>query len=250
MPKLHILLAPSETKSEGGDLPFLDKNSFLFEELFNQRELVSNHYYKMIQRNDMDELGSKFGIKKEKDIEKYCIDIYNSATKKAIQRYTGVAFDSIDYDNLSTKAQEYIDTQVMLFSNLFGPVLASNALPYYKLKQGEKLEGMAIDAHYKKYFTDALDKYLEGDIIDLRAGVYEKFYKISKPYTTFKFLKGGKVVSHWAKAYRGKLVNLLATHNIEHINDLKALLPEDMTLIEITTKGLKSEWIIEVSGTK
>ena len=249
MPKLHILLAPSETKSEGGDLPFLDKKSFLFEELFDKRDLISKHYYKMIVRKDMDELSVKFGIKKEKDIEKYCIDIYNSATKKAIQRYTGVAFDSIDYENLTTQAQEYIDSQVLLFSNLFGPVLASNTLPYYKLKQGEKLEGLAIDAHYKKYFTKALDDYLEGEIIDLRAGVYEKFYKISKPYTTFKFLKDGKVVSHWAKAYRGKLVKLLATHGVEHVDDLKTLLPDDMILTDISTKALKREWIIEVKGT-
>ena len=246
MPKLHILLAPSETKSEGGDLPILNKEGFLFEELFNQRDLIANHYYEMIKRDDKSELSGKFGLKKEKDIEKYCIDIYNSATKKAIQRYTGVAFDSIDYENLSKTAQDYIDNQVLLFSNLFGPVLASNALPYYKLKQGEKLEGMAIDAHYKKYFTDALDIYLDGEIIDLRAGVYEKFYKISKPYTTFKFLKDGKVVSHWAKAYRGKLVHLLAKHSVEHIEDLKTILPEDMLIKEIVTKGLKTEWIIEV----
>lgn len=249
MPKLHILLAPSETKSEGGNLPFLDRKSFVFEELFDHRDLISKHYAKMIARKDMDELSVKFGIKKEKDIEKYCVDIYHSGTKKAIQRYTGVAFDSIDYESLSKKAQTYIDNQVILFSNLFGPVLASDHLPYYKLKQGEKLDGLAIDAHYKKYFTQALDNYLEGDIIDLRAGVYEKFYKVSKPYTTFKFLKDGKVVSHWAKAYRGKLVNLLATHAVENINQLKALLPDDMVLIDITTKGFKTEWIIEVKGT-
>lgn len=250
MPKLHILLAPSETKAEGGERPCINKKSFLFEDLFDQRDLIAHHYDEMIKRGDRSELSSKFGLKKDKDIEKYCIDIYNSATKKAIQRYTGVAFDSIDYDKLPKQAQMYIDKQVILFSNLFGPILASNHLPYYKLKQGEKLEGLAIDAHYKKYFTEALDNYLEGDIIDLRAGVYEKFYKISKPYTTFKFLKDGKVVSHWAKAYRGKLVNLLASNEVEDIDDLKALLPEDMKLTELKKTGLKTEWIIEVEGSK
>lgn len=248
MPKLHILLAPSETKSTGGLLPPLHDKSFHFQELFDKRLEVICAYKEMLQRNDSEELQTKFGIKKAKDIASYCINLDESACKKAIQRYTGVAFDYIDYDNLEPKAQEYIDDQVILFSNLFGPVGAKDALPLYKLKQGEKLDGISIDAHYKKHFTEALDTYLEGDIIDLRAGVYEKFYKISKPYTTFKFLKEGKVVSHWAKAYRGKLVRIIAENNLQNIEDLKSVLPEDMELIEISTKGLKTEWIVEVRG--
>ncbi len=246
MPKLHILLAPSETKSPGGDLQPLSSESFLFSDLYDQREDIIKLYQAMIQRHDIAELQKKFGIKKETEIEAYCIDITQMPTKKAIERYTGVAFDYIDYEHLDAKAQEYIDEQVILFSNLLGPVLASDHLPYYKLKQGEKLDAISIDAHYKKHFTQALDVYLEGDVIDLRAGVYEKFYKISKPYTTFKFLKEGKVVSHWAKAYRGKLVRVLAENGIKNIDDLKKILPEDMKLTDIQTKGLKSEWIIEV----
>jgi cytoplasmic iron level regulating protein YaaA (DUF328/UPF0246 family) len=246
MPKLHILLAPSETKSEGGSLPPVNTKSFVFSELFDKRLEIIEPYKELIKRHDMDELQKKFGIKKAADIEAYCIDVATAPTKKAIERYTGVAFDYIDYEQLDATSKHYIDEQVILFSNLFGPVLASDHLPYYKLKQGEKLEGIGIDAHYKKYFTQALDDYLDGDVIDLRAGVYEKFYKISKPYTTFKFLKEGKVVSHWAKAYRGKLVKVLAENSIENIEELKAVLPEDMKLTDIQTTKLKTEWIIEV----
>ena len=248
MPKIHILLAPSETKSEGGSLAALNQNSFMLKELYSQREEIFFAYKEMIQREDFAELSQKFGIKKEKDIQKYLLDITENPTKKAIERYTGVAFDAIEYENLDKASQEYIDENVMLFSNLFGPVLASNHLPLYKLKQGEKLDGIAIDNHYKNSFTGALDEYLSGDIIDLRAGVYEKFYKISKPYTTFKFLKDGKVVSHWAKAYRGKLVKILAQEKLEHIEDLEKIFPDDMKLLEIVTKGFKTEWVVEVSG--
>jgi uncharacterized protein len=248
MPKLHLLLAPSETKAEGGDLPFLNSQSLFLKELYSKRETLISHYTKLISDNNMEDLVKKFGIKKEKDIAKYQLDILQTGTMKAIQRYTGVAFDAIEYPQLDSDSQAYIDEHVILFSNLFGPVLASDHLPVYKLKQGEKLAGVSIDAHYKKYFTEALDNYLDGDVIDLRAGVYEKFYKISKPYTTFKFLREGKVVSHWAKAYRGKLVKLLAENKVEHIDELKALLPKSMQLQEITTKGLKTEWIIEVEG--
>ena len=96
--------------------------------------------------------------------------------------------------------------------NLFGVLKAGDTgLPDYKLKQGETFSNLKIEKFYMDNFSKVLDEYLENeDIIDLRAGFYEKFYKIEKPYTTMKFIKDGKVVSHWAKAYRGIILKLLA----------------------------------------
>ena len=108
----------------------------------------------------------------------------------------------------------------MIFSNLFGVLKAGDVgLPDYKLKQGETFNNLKIEKFYMDNFSFALDKYLENeDIIDLRAGFYEKFYKINKPYVTMKFIKDGKVVSHWAKAYRGIILKLLAKNSIKTIS--------------------------------
>ncbi len=115
MPKLHILLAPSETKSSGGDLPPLSPNSFIFEPLYPQREALIQKYKEMIGRKETQELQKKFGIKKMSEIESYLIDITATPTKKAIERYTGVAFDYLDYPSLDSGAKAYIVEQVLLF---------------------------------------------------------------------------------------------------------------------------------------
>ncbi len=100
----------------------------------------------------------------------------------------------------------------MIFSNLFGVLKASDEIPDYKLKQGESFYDLKIDKFYNDNFSQELDKYLENDdILDLRAGFYEKFYVIKKPYKTLKFIKDGKVVSHFAKAYRGEILKIYCT---------------------------------------
>lgn len=48
-------------------------------------------------------------------------------------------------------------------------------LPDYKLKQGEKIGPFELEKFYNEKFTNSLNNYLESEeIIDLRAGFYEK----------------------------------------------------------------------------
>ena len=135
-------------------------------------------------------LSKMFGIKKEADILAHKKDIIHELTMKAIQRYTGVAFDYLGYEKLDKQAQEYIDSHVILFSNLFGPIRASDLIPEYKLKQGEAVGEIKPEKFYHEHAAALMESYLaEDEILDLRAGFYDKFYKPSKPYTTLKFIK-------------------------------------------------------------
>jgi cytoplasmic iron level regulating protein YaaA (DUF328/UPF0246 family) len=93
------------------------------------------------------------------------------------------------------------------------------------------------------YDEDSLGgKFLKDEeIIDLRAGFYEKFYKIKQPYLTMKFLNNGKVVSHWAKAYRGIVLKMLAINNIQSIEALMNMEIENLKVEEIKTQKNKTE---------
>jgi uncharacterized protein len=243
-----VLLAPSESKVEGGDKSsLLNKDSLLFPLEYHKRLEITQHYNQHINSCEDSALCQLFGIKDIKKAQNYKKDIFTLPTMKAIQRYTGVAFDYISYNELPTEAQEYIDKQTILFSNLFGPILAKDRIPNYKLKQGEKLEGIAIEAFYKKHFSALLENYLENeDILDLRAGFYDKFYKPNKPYTTLKFLKEGKVVSHWAKAYRGIVLKALALNNVQTLEDFENLNIDGLKYVETKTTKLKSERIYTI----
>lgn len=244
---MKILLAPSETKTLYKDTNF-DIDSLLFANLLPQRKDILEKYNEIIKDNNPKEIKEMFGLKKDNDIAQYLKTIDNqSPACKAIKLYTGIAFDYLKYDLLETKAKNYIEKNVIIFSNLFGPVLAGDVLPLYRLQQGKNVRDKKTDEIYKKYSSSLLDEYLrDDDILDIRAGYYDKFYIPTKNYTTLKFLKDGKVVSHWAKAYRGKVLRECAKNDIQNTKDFLALNIEGLQIIELQTKKNKTEVIYEI----
>jgi cytoplasmic iron level regulating protein YaaA (DUF328/UPF0246 family) len=245
---MKILFAPSETKHPGGSGAPFGPDSFVFPHLFDKRKTFVQHYQKYIDNASTEQLQRLFGTKKAELIARYAHDLFGAPTMKAINRYDGVAFDHLDYPSLDKSGQNYVDSHLIIFSNLFGPVLAGDeGLPQYKLKQGEKIGGLAPEKFYKEHFTQAMDDYLaDEEVLDLRAGFYDKFYKISKPYTTMKFLKNGKSVSHWAKAYRGAVLRRMAEEKIESIKELEAMEIEGLIIEEIKIIKNKTELVYSI----
>lgn len=247
---MKVLFSPSEAKHSGGEKKSFSEESFLFPPLFNKRLEIVNAYNEYILNADNEKLMKLFGTKKEDVINHYKKDIFSSDTMKVINRYDGVAFDYVKYDELNTQEQNYIDENVIIFSNLFGPLRAGDSgLPDYKLKQGESFDGLKIEKFYNDNFSFIMDEYLAGeDVIDLRAGFYEKFYKLKQPYVTMKFIKDGKVVSHWAKAYRGIILNQLAKNSIKTIDQLMNLEIENLKVEEIKETKFKKEIVYSITN--
>ena len=242
---MKILLAPSETKIQGGTDNFV-LESLLFYELTSTRKLLLHQYMNILQKNDAKELSKMFGLKKESDINYHNRDIVHELTMKAIERYTGVAFEHLDYKNLNKISQTYIDNNVILCSNLFGFLRADDKIPEYRLKQGASVGDLKPEKLYKER-SPLMEEYLANeDILDLRAGFYDKFYKPTKPYTTLKFIKGGKVVSHWAKAYRGIVLREVANANINSLEEFMKLSIENLSIEEIQTKKSRTEIIYNI----
>lgn len=245
---MKILFSPSEAKFKSGTTEKLNKKSFIFPDLFNKRLEVLSQYQDFIDNAENKDLQKLFGTKKQDLIDYYKGNLLEKELKKVIERYDGVAFDYLKYQELSEKEKDYIDKNVMIFSNLFGPVLAGDfGLPDYKLKQGEKIGDLALESFYKDNFEKSIDNYLKDEeVLDLRAGFYEKFYKLNKNYTTMKFIKDGKVVSHWAKAYRGVILNLIAKNNIQNMSELMNMQIEKLSIEEIRKQKLKTEIIYSI----
>lgn len=243
---MKILLAPSETKKSGGEFSF-HPNTLLFEALLPHRTKLLHAYVNVLQKGDIPTLSKMFGLKKEADILSHKKDIIHELSMKAIERYTGVAFDYLAYEKLNEETQHYIDSHVILFSNLFGPIRASDLIPEYKLKQGEAVGEIKTEKFYHEHSAQLMESYLaEDEILDLRAGFYDKFYKPTKPYTTLKFIKGGKVVSHWAKAYRGIVLREIAKAGVETLEEFMKLPIEGLSIHEVQTKKNKTEIIYTI----
>ena len=239
---LYILFSPSEGKNfGGGDAPM---------ELLggkDSREEILQAYNDIVLGNDEDTIKKLFGFKKFEECKPYIADIFNAPTLKAVQRYSGVAYDYLKYDELETEAQNYVDAHTIIFSNLFGPIKANDPIPIYKVKQGNAIGKIKPENYYKERFSYQLDLLLgNAEILDLRAGYYEKFYKTSRPYTTLKFLKNGKTVSHWAKAYRGIVLREMAKAKVETLQALQKLELPSLVCEEIKQTKNKTEIIYSI----
>jgi len=239
---LKVLFSPSEGKNIGGDetkRELLGSNE--------ARESILREYNKIVMSGDEEKIKELFGIKKFTACEPYIQDIFNSPLMCAIERYQGVAYDYLEYKSLNAASQEYLKKHTVIFSNLYGPLLGGDTIANYKVKQGNNIGEIIPDKFYKDRFSYQLDLYLANDeILDLRAGYYDKFYKSNKNYTTLKFLKGGKTVSHWAKAYRGLVLKALAQNNISSIEEFMALEIDTLQVKEIKVIKNKTEIIYNI----
>ena len=174
------------------------------------------------------------------DTKNFCEDktpILKRKAKKAILRYNGVAFSHLDYESLDDASKEWLDENLLIFSHLFGVLKANDKIPYYTLKQGKK-PGFDIYKFYAPHIQKVLDEY-DDEYIDLRAKFYEKMFK-PKNSISFKFIKNNKVVSHFAKAYRGTLTRHIALHKPKNFEEV----------LKIDFEGIKIKEIIEKKGNK
>ena len=239
---LKILFSPAESKKSGGKenpKELLGSNS--------AREKILNAYNTIVNNGNEDEIKQLFGFKKFDDCKPYINDIFDSGLMCAIERYQGVAYEYLEFDSLHVNAKKYIKSNTVIFSNLYGPILGGDTIANYKVKQGNDIGEFIPDKFYKDRFSYQLDLYLgNSDILDLRAGYYDKFYKVTKPYTTLKFLKNGKTVSHWAKAYRGLVLKAVAQNNINSMKEFMALEIEGLSVQEIKVIKNKTEIIYNI----
>lgn len=240
---LKILFSPSENKKNGG--------RETKKELFGSndaREGILSEYNNILKNRDEENIKELFGFKKFSDCLPYINDVFDSPLMCAIERYDGVAYDYLDFNSLDERAKEYTKTNTIIFSNLYGPLLGGDTIANYKINQGNNVGKFVPDKFYKERFSYQLDLCLAySEILDLRAGYYDKFYEIKKPHTTLKFLKDGKVLSHWAKAYRGLVLRAVAQNGINSIQEFMALEIEGLSVEEIKVIKNKTEIVYNIA---
>ncbi len=157
---MKILLAPSETKTLFNNTTFEHSSLFLHKALGALRAELIDEYNYLLGCGNLAMIQTMFGLKKEKEIEQYeqIID-QTSPACSAIKLYSGVAFDHLDFSSLTLEAREYIKENVILFSNLFGAVLAKDHLPLYRLQQGKNIGKHKTEELYKATLKAPLDTY-------------------------------------------------------------------------------------------
>lgn len=219
---MFILFSPSETKQSGGTSTFAQHHQQLIGGAEIRTQLIQE--YETALTGTEEQRIKLTGWKDLDNIEQLPTNLHNAPVLPAIERYTGVGYQYLNFQTLDTQEKTFILNKVVIFSNLFGPVRASDMIPETKLKQTKKLGDINIAKHYNQHTSEMLDTLI-GDqpVLDLRAGAYKTFYKPKTQTIECVFLKNGKTVNHWSKAYRGTLLRHVAQHKINTLEELMTL---------------------------
>ena len=209
-----ILIPPSEgkTKIKSTGVKF-NKTNFIFR---NEVKVIVDLLENLSELGE--DISSIYGtsIEKSELFHRQNQDVFNSRCAKAIERYTGVVYEHINWKTLNPKAQQYMEKHVRIFSGLFGMITPETLIPNYKLK----MNVLSLQYHWNPILTKALEK--EKVIFDLLPQVHRKAYKPNKNVFKVDFIvknKGKKTAAgHYGKAVKGKFIRFLANNNISSIN--------------------------------
>ena len=167
---MKYLIPPSEGKSKviSKDILFSDTN-FKFEHHVNQ-------VVRLLSLIEDEDLNSVYGTSEEKAMifHRQNQDIFNSKCAYAIERYTGVVYEHLNWETLNKKSQDFLQDHIYIFSGLFGIVSPRTLIPNYKLK----MNVLSLQYHWSPVITEALNK--EDVVYDLLPQVYRKAYKPGK----------------------------------------------------------------------
>ena len=197
-----IVLPPSETKAPGG----VDAAMSLS---FPSLDPVRASLLDELSHTLVDAPASKQAEAEEN------LTLRSAPVMPAIERYTGVLYDSLDVASLSADAL----SRFAVGSALFGVVRAGDLIPRYRLSAGMKLDGKTIRAWWGSAITDVLSEC--GFVVDMRSGAYQQLGPVPGAVTVrVEQAETGKVVSHFNKKYKGELARALAPHDAASIGDV------------------------------
>ena len=205
---MKYLIPPSEGKSKIRSETIKFKNTnFVFD--YHVEQIVT-----LLELIDAEDLTSIYGTSEEKSLafHRQNQDIFNSQCAHAIERYSGIVYQNLDWSSFSKSQKEFMDQHFYIFSGLFGMVTPLTLIPEYKLK----MNVLSLDHHWKDVITEALCD--EDLIIDLLPQVHRKAYNPSSNVKKIDFfvIKKGKKSSagHFGKAVKGQLIKYIVHNKI------------------------------------
>lgn len=212
-----ILLPPSEGKSAALEGPPVEVRGLSFPSLAATRATVLDALVRLC-RSDADAAATTLGLGPTQRGEVGA----NARLRKepcapAIEVYTGVLYEALDYPTLTAAARRRADEHVAIASALWGLVRPTDLIPSYRLSAGTTLPGVGtLASAWKGPVSDVLEE-VDGLIVDLRSGGYVALGPIppsaAARTVTVRVLqeRNGKrtVVSHFNKATKGRIVRSL-----------------------------------------
>lgn len=203
----------------------IDKAAIIWASLDPARAIVIDALLKLCQNDETAAKALKLGKTNKKDIQAN-LEIMTSATMPALARYSGVLYDALGYDELSTRAVERAREQMFIQSSLFGLVPAMEQIPYYRLSAGSSLPGVSLS----KLWTVAHESVwprLTGQILDMRSKAYVALNPVPSDTESF-FVEvldanSGRALNHFNKKAKGALAKAILETGLAAASDVEAV---------------------------
>ncbi|WP_037367097.1 peroxide stress protein YaaA [Amycolatopsis orientalis] len=214
-----VLLPPSETKADGGKGAPLNLDALSFPELNPVRAKLADALVELAA--DVPASLAALGISaRQADEVARNAQLWTSPTMPALRRYTGVLYDALDLKSFTRAGLAKAQQRLAVTSSLFGVVAATDPIPAYRLSGGNTVPALGTVRGLWKPVLEPVLRDVEGLLVDLRSGTYAAFAKLRPDAVTVRVVtedaNGNRTtVSHFNKAYKGRLAAVLATSRSE-----------------------------------
>ncbi|MEU3279965.1 peroxide stress protein YaaA [Streptomyces antibioticus] len=217
-----VLLPPSEGKAASGRGAPLKPESLSLPGLAAAREAVLDELVELCEGDEdkaREVLGLSEGLRGE--VGKNAA-LRTAGARPAGEIYTGVLYDALGLASLDAAAKRRAARSLLVFSGLWGAVRVTDRIPSYRCSMGVRLPGLgALGAHWRAPMAAVLPEAAgEGLVLDLRSAAYAAAWKpkggTAGRTATVRVLHAPtrKVVSHFNKATKGRIVRSLLTAGI------------------------------------
>ncbi|MFE6195072.1 peroxide stress protein YaaA [Streptomyces sp. NPDC057838] len=214
-----VLLPPSEGKASSGRGAPLKPESLSLPGLAAAREAVLTELVELCSGDEdkaREVLGLSEGLRGE--VAKNA-GLRTAGARPAGEIYTGVLYDALGLATLDPAAKRRAARSLLVFSGLWGAVRVTDRIPSYRCSMGVRLPGLgALGAHWRAPMASVLPEAAgDGLVLDLRSAAYAAAWKpkgaVAERTATVRVLHAPtrKVVSHFNKATKGRIVRSLLT---------------------------------------
>nr|WP_202550057.1 peroxide stress protein YaaA [Streptomyces sp. SID8352] len=213
------MLPPSEGKAASGRGAPLKPESLSLPGLADARETVLAELVELCAGDEekaREVLGLSEGLRGE--VGKNAA-LRTAGARPAGEIYTGVLYDALGLATLEPAAKRRAARSLLVFSGLWGAVRVSDRIPSYRCSMGVRLPALgALGAFWRAPMAAVLPEAAgDGLVLDLRSAAYSAAWKpkgaVAARTATVRVLHAptGKVVSHFNKATKGRIVRSLLT---------------------------------------
>ncbi len=215
-----ILLPPSETKRDGGHGAPLDLDALSNPSLRAHRTVLVDELVELSADEATAMRALKLGPRGAPEVGRNR-RLLEAPTMAALDRYTGVLFDALDFESLDEASRRFAADTVMVHSALLGLVGALDPIPAYRLSHDSRIPGLRLRSHWSAGIAEVLVAR-PGVIVDLRSEGYVELGPLPKRHDAV-FVRVVSVdadgrrraLNHFNKQAKGRFTRAFLQHRPE-----------------------------------